>query len=100
MSVTVSGPAPHDPPSPHTGYVMNTSSTAAAPALSDQIVLVTGGARGLGQHLVSTFLQQGARVVINYLTSRQQAETLAQQAPQRCFVCQADVTDAQAVQQL
>jgi 3-oxoacyl-[acyl-carrier protein] reductase len=79
---------------------MNTSFTTTAPALSDQIVLVTGGARGLGQHLVSTFLQQGARVVINYLASQQQAEMLAQQAPERCFVCQADVTDAQAVQQL
>lgn len=77
---------------------MNTSSSLPAPALADQVVLVTGGARGLGRHLVNAFLSQGARVVINYLNSQSQAQQLASQAPDQCLAWQADVTDAQAVQ--
>ena len=38
-------------------------------ALNDQIVLVTGGGRGLGAHIVRAFLAQGSRVVVNYLAS-------------------------------
>ncbi|REM98984.1 SDR family NAD(P)-dependent oxidoreductase, partial [Mycobacterium tuberculosis] len=37
--------------------------------LSQQLVLVTGGARGLGQHLVRAFVREGAQVVINYHAS-------------------------------
>src|SRR5699024_7925883 len=40
------------------------SSVDAALAIDRQIVLVTGGARGLGSHLVRSFLREGANVVI------------------------------------
>ncbi len=66
--------------------------------ISEQVVLVTGGARGLGEHLVRAFLAQGARVVVNYLHSAQSAEALAAAAPQRATAIKADVTDAGAVQ--
>ena len=65
--------------------------------LSRQVVLVTGGARGLGASLVRAFARQGARVVINYLTSAAGAQALAAEFPGRCLAVQADVTDAQAV---
>ena len=39
----------------------------SAPALNEQLVIVTGGARGLGAHITRAFLREGARVVINYL---------------------------------
>ncbi len=62
--------------------------------LSDQLVLVTGGARGLGRHIVKAFAGQGARVVINYRQSSQAAEELAAaQGPGRALAIQADVTD-------
>ncbi len=35
--------------------------------ISDQIVLVTGGARGLGLAISQTLIAEGARVVVNYL---------------------------------
>lgn len=68
--------------------------------LNEQLVLVTGGARGLGEHLVRAFLREGARVVINYLHSAEAAATLAAEAPDRALALQADVTDADAVRAL
>jgi 3-oxoacyl-[acyl-carrier protein] reductase len=66
--------------------------------LNEQLVLVTGGGRGLGEHLVRAFLREGANVVINYLNSAESAEKLAAEAPGRALALQADVTDAVAVQ--
>lgn len=68
--------------------------------IRDQIVLVTGGARGLGLAITQTLLVEGARVVVNYLNSATAAEQLAQQYPQQVFVYQADVTDKTQVQAL
>ena len=62
--------------------------------LSEQLVLVTGGARGLGERIVQAFSKQGARVVINYHQSQQAAEQLATtHGPDRALAVQADVTD-------
>lgn len=65
--------------------------------LNQQVVVITGGARGLGAALSRAFLAQGARVVINYLTSQAAAEQLVAIAPERAIAIQADVTDAAAV---
>ncbi|MGV2907873.1 3-oxoacyl-ACP reductase [Achromobacter sp. AGC25] len=70
----------------------------SAPALNEQLILVTGGARGLGSHIVRAFLREGARVVINYLNSADAAQALAATAPDRALAVAADVRDAQAVQ--
>lgn len=69
-----------------------------APALNEQLVIVTGGARGLGAHIARAFLREGARVVINYLHSAAAAQTLAGSVPGRALAIRADVCDAQAVQ--
>ncbi|ART80485.1 3-oxoacyl-ACP reductase [Oceanisphaera avium] len=71
--------------------------TPSAPTFDQQVVLVTGGARGLGEHLVRAFLREGAKVVINYLKSAQAAEQLANDYPNQALALQADVTDADAV---
>jgi len=63
-----------------------------------QLVLITGAARGLGEHLVRAFLGQGARVVINYFNSAEAAQKLASEAPDKLLMVQADVTDSAAVQ--
>jgi 3-oxoacyl-[acyl-carrier protein] reductase len=66
--------------------------------LSEQVVLVTGGGRGLGQALVRAFAREGARVVVNYRRSRDAAEALAAACGAgRALAVQADVTDAEAV---
>lgn len=66
--------------------------------LDQQLVLVTGAARGLGEHLVHAFLREGAKVVINYHKSAAAAKTLANEAPEQLLAIQADITDSAAVQ--
>ena len=68
--------------------------------ISDQIVLVTGGARGLGFAISKALIAEGARVVVNYLSSQTAAEQLAADYPQQVFSYQADVTDKAQVEQL
>ena len=69
-------------------------------ALEQQVVLVTGGARGLGKAISQAFLREGASVVINYLHSAEAAQDLAAQYPQQAIALQADVCDKAAVEQL
>ncbi len=63
--------------------------------LAEQIVLVTGGGRGLGVAIVRAFANAGARVVINYRNSKEAAEALAAEfGAERAVAIAADVTDA------
>ncbi|NYT59549.1 3-oxoacyl-ACP reductase [Alcaligenaceae bacterium] len=75
---------------------MNNRPTALS--IPQQIVLVTGGGRGLGQHIARAFLREGARVVVNYLNSADSAHKLAQESAGQALALQADVCDAHAVQ--
>ncbi len=68
--------------------------------LSEQWVLVTGGARGLGQAITRALAREGAGVVINYHRSEAAARALAEELGPRAIALQADVTDAAAVQRL
>lgn len=62
--------------------------------IAEQIVLVTGGARGLGRSVVQAFADQGAKVVVNHRTSGTAAEELAgRYGPDRAVALPADVTD-------
>lgn len=66
--------------------------------LSEQIVLITGGGRGLGYSIVQAFAAQGARVVINYRNSADAADALASTyGPDQAVALHADVTDAAQV---
>lgn len=68
--------------------------------IRDQIVLVTGGARGLGLAITHALLREGARVVVNYFNSQSQAEELQKNFPNQVFIYQADVTNSTQVKQL
>lgn len=68
--------------------------------IQQQIVLVTGGARGLGLAISQALLQEGARVVVNYYRSEAKAQQLQAQFPQQVFIYQADVTDQAQVMAL
>ena len=47
--------------------------------LAEQVVLVTGGNRGLGAEIARSFAKEGAKVIINYYQNDAQAEALAEQ---------------------
>ena len=68
--------------------------------IADQWVLVTGGARGLGQAITRALAREGAGVVINYHRSDRAAAALAEELGTRAIALQADVTDADAVRHL
>ena len=66
--------------------------------IRDQIVLITGGARGVGAAAARACAGQGARVVINWRASGEQAQGLATELGERAVALQADVTDRAAVE--
>lgn len=68
--------------------------------IHEQIVLVTGGARGLGLAITETLIKEGARVVVNYHSSKSQADELAEAFPHQVFAFQADITDKNEVQSM
>jgi 3-oxoacyl-[acyl-carrier protein] reductase len=59
-----------------------------------EVVLVTGGSRGLGRAITRLFAKEGARVIVNYKNGRTEAEeTLSLlDGGQQHFVLQADVS--------
>ncbi|MDO5513238.1 3-oxoacyl-ACP reductase [Corynebacterium sp.] len=61
--------------------------------LNEQIVLVTGGARGLGRAVTEAFLREGAKVVVNYFSSAEAAEEIVDKHPGQAVAIQADVRD-------
>lgn len=66
--------------------------------IAEQIVLVTGGGRGLGSRIVEAFAGQGARVLINYRASSGGAQELTERFGREQVVpVQADVTDPEQV---
>ncbi len=60
---------------------------------SHDIVLVTGGASGIGRGCVEAFARAGARVALNYRSSQKAAEEIAAQFPDRVLPIQADASD-------
>ena len=66
--------------------------------INEHIVLITGGARGLGESLTRAFVREGSRVVINYHQSAERADQLASElGVDRVMAVQTDVTDAEQV---
>lgn len=61
--------------------------------INQQLVLVTGGARGLGEEITKSVLAHGGSVVINYYRSGERAQTIADAHPGKAWAIQADVTD-------
>ena len=69
--------------------------------IDEQIVLVTGGARGLGVEIVRAFAREGALVVVNYRRSEAAAVDLVRElGGDRAVALRADVTDDDEVRSL
>ena len=61
--------------------------------INQQLVLVTGGARGLGEEITKSVLAHGGSVIINYYRSGERAQAIADAHPGKAWAIQADVTD-------
>lgn len=70
-----------------------TRTPAKALPLSEQIVVVTGGARGLGARISRAFLREGARVVIGYHRSHESAQAIVDEFPDRARHLRLDIRD-------
>ncbi|HSH25813.1 MAG TPA: 3-oxoacyl-ACP reductase, partial [Massilibacterium sp.] len=69
--------------------------------LSEQVIVVTGGARGLGREITKAFANEGAKVVINYFKSEEEANKLVKEiGDKKAVAIQADVRDKKAVNKL
>ena len=68
--------------------------------LSGQAVLVTGGARGIGEAISRRFAEAGARVLIHYGAGRERAEALAGELGGAAAALGADLADPRAASAL
>jgi 3-oxoacyl-[acyl-carrier protein] reductase len=68
--------------------------------IKDQLVLVTGGSRGVGEALARAFVREGAQLIINYFKSETKAQQLATELGERAIAIQADVRQASEVKAL
>ncbi|MDD7381552.1 MAG: SDR family oxidoreductase [Bacillales bacterium] len=70
----------------------------------NKVALVTGGARGIGRAICLELAQSGYNVVINYLTSSQEAKELQKQIENeyhvRCLTYKCDVSSTKEVDEM
>ncbi len=70
-------------------------------SVADQVVLVTGGSRGIGAACVRLFVEAGAKVVFNYQKAKDAAEKLvAECGGERCCAVQAELDGADGEKKL
>jgi glucose 1-dehydrogenase len=65
-----------------------------------KVALITGASRGIGRGIALRLASEGADVVINYRSHRDEAQELADQIAElgrRALLCQADVADRAAI---
>ena len=69
----------------------------------DQIVLVTGGTRGIGRAIALEFGRKGAKLVVNYTSSEEKARALVSELAEmgcEAVAIQADVSKAEDAERL
>jgi len=71
--------------------------------LEGDVAVITGSSRGLGKSLALGFATEGADIVVNYISSRDEAEATAREIEalgQRAIVVQADVSKRAEIKRL
>ena len=68
--------------------------------LKNKVALITGASRGIGKTTALLFAQEGAKVIINYKSSKEKAEALAKKIGKMALAVQADVSQEKDVERL
>lgn len=71
--------------------------------VSNKVVVITGASRGIGKALATSFAQEGAKLVINYLNSEASAKQLYNEIityNSNCLLVKADITKQEDVNNL
>ena len=66
--------------------------------LEGKVVLVTGGAGGIGSVISKSFAEQGAKVIVHYNNSKDNAEKISKEI--NGFAIKADLTDSEQSKEL
>ena len=67
--------------------------------LSGKVILVTGGADGIGRECALTYAREGARVIVADINVERAAETAADAGPE-CLALRCDISRTESVEQL
>jgi len=71
--------------------------------LKDKVAIVTGASRGIGRGIAKKFAEEGAKVVVNYNTSKNEAASLGEEIKKMgrdVLIVQADVSKADQVKNM
>ena len=68
--------------------------------LNEQVVIVSGAGRGFGAAIAAAFAREGAKVAVNYRTSREPAEVLAARLGDHAKAFRADIRSLDETKQL
>jgi 3-oxoacyl-[acyl-carrier protein] reductase len=66
----------------------------------NRVVLVTGGARGIGRGCVEAFVEAGAQVILNFHSSAAEAEQVGRKFPGRVIALQGDMAEEADIRRL
>lgn len=64
------------------------------------VVLITGGARGLGKIFSEHFLKNGFAVAVNYHTSETAAKKIKEKAPEKILLLPGDIKNSETVKKI
>ena len=77
------------------------SSSPPTLSLAGEVVLITGGSRGIGAATVRLFVRAGARVVFNYQSAESEAAGLVEECgADSCYAVRADLTGTATAESL
>lgn len=72
-------------------------------SFSDRTILVTGASGGIGGETALRFAVEGANIVVNYLSSPENAEKIAdkiRETGRKALVCKADISESSEVERM